>query len=1280
MKSRDPYTFRVSGSPLNESLAKWFRDEFNHIIVNEYGASEANLVMYSDVTSEILPGEENYFTRCPWYDFYLKPLNDNDQNIGELYCHSSFLISGYVRKAEKGEFYESPIPGFRIDIEADQLFTQINGKKFYKTNDIWIRSPKSGKYKYVSRVDEVLALATGLKMNPLPFEEAVTQECDEINRCCLLLDNTLYEVVCFVEPNWSEINLEDGRSVEDSLKPEEMSKEQIKNIRKIAQKQIWNKIFGILQDSSKNLNNWAKQLTINNIVVFDYGKKFPITPKGSIARRVIKLDYSFVLERISKLINGEIEEIGEEDEIIDNKNEQQQQQQQQLKQENNTLNSHEVSNNNEDKKDMSPLKIAIPEKTQEEINEEIQNTIKIIYESIKEIIPSSPSFEDFKIRSPFNVYGIDSVATRKLTNILARKTKYSFSPATLFNYGTPLDLAKHITGHYNIFNNESIQRSLEELKMDEKIAIIGMALRLPGSINNTKSFWMALAKGRDCVLAPVKDRNLHTGYTNKPAHLLGPHEHNVPRCGCYDNRGGVPKPSKFDAEFFHCSPEEARCLDPRQRWILETSWEALENSGIPPDTLKDTITGVFVGINDDHDYQDLLKKNNITPPISTHSTPSGIAGRLSYFYKLFGPSFTIDTACSTGASALYSACLSLQHGDCDLSIVSGVKYMYSSDTFHETSIARMTSPNGRCATFDKDADGFAPSEGCVTFILKRYEDAVHDKDNILSVILGSSCGQSGIRQSISAPSPVGQILNLRKALQFAGVNPSDISYVEAHGTGTPFGDAIEVNALNKVYAGTHSTDNPLVIGSVKSNIGHTCEAAGLAGIAKVILAMKHKFIPKNLHFNSLNPEIDIDAIPIQIATKTIPWETKESKPRIAQVSSFGLQGSIVHVILQEYIPETKEKEKNKDSTEDHILTISAKTLAALLESCENYLNVLESMEDNKENIENFCFTSNVGRQHFDYRISVSGRNASELIEELEKKMGKLKRNTLLSNNDRSSRVITQNLEIYFEDINNTTVPKNIYETIENLCSTEKVFKETFDFCINEISDIDLYKIVEEKKESLEINERQTLLISFYYSLHYLNESLIIKDNGSKMIYGGFGLGEIIGLVNCGGLSLTSALTLIQTSCDKIPIWYEKQSLQKLRKSIYISSLNSELKNGYVLSLENIITIMKNINTCNDINSMITKYGPKSKNITIYCSTSTNSINKQKIIDEYPTVGFIDFFYDTDKLLYEKFIMNQYNNGLMINWKEYNKKIENNVHKIELPTYPFQRSTYWPFSL
>ncbi|OUM65297.1 hypothetical protein PIROE2DRAFT_41798, partial [Piromyces sp. E2] len=295
---------------------------------------------------------------------------------------------------------------------------------------------------------------------------------------------------------------------------------------------------------------------------------------------------------------------------------------------------------------------------------------------------------------------------------------------------------------------------------------------------------MALAKGKDCVLPPVKTRDLHTRYANKPADQLGPDEHYLPRIGCYDTRNNVAKPSEFDASFFNCLSDEAVALDPRHRWILETSWEALENAGIAPNSLENTTTGVFIGINNDHEHEDLLKDCGIIPPLASHATAqSSIAGRLSYFYKLFGPSYTIDTACSTGSSALHSACQSMQCGDCDLSVVTGVKYMYSSKEFHKTCAARMTSPNGRCATFDTKADGFAQSEGCVTFVLKRLDDAVRDNDNILAVILGSASGQSGLRQSISAPSSEGQTISIKRAMKKAGITPEQVSFVEAHGTG-----------------------------------------------------------------------------------------------------------------------------------------------------------------------------------------------------------------------------------------------------------------------------------------------------------------------------------------------------------------------------------------------------------------------------------------------------------------------------------------------------------------
>jgi len=1276
--------FRSAGAPISQEIIKWFEDKFNVPLNNEYGSSEAGIMMYKNIFKDPVPGEESYLTKCPWIYFYLRPVDKLNPDEGELFIYDPFSIYGYIGRGKKGEFYDSPVPNMRLDIEHDSLYEDIDGITYYKTNDIWRRSKISGNYSYVARADDILIFQTGIKMNPGPFEITITLECSNIAHCCLLLDDTQYEIICFVEPNWSKIIMDDGKPLDTSINPESLTKAEIKNLKNIAQKQTWDSIMTILMNNVSNLSSWAKQLTINNIFIVDYGKKFPVTDKGTLARRVAKLKYANVLKNFSKYIRGEIDDIEEEVEKIKSEEDEKEKQKEE---QNVEEKDKEIS---ETKKGEASNEFESKTKTQEEIDDEIQKAIIIIYESIKEIIPFTPEFDEFNINAPFAMYSIDSLATRKLTNILSKKTKKSFSPSTFFNYGTTLDLAKYITGYDNKLNNTTI---LKSLNISGKIAIIGMALRLPGAINNAKSLWMTLAKGRDCIMAPVKDRNLHTGYANKPSNLLDDNEHNIPRCGCYDNRGNVAKPSEFDAEFFDCLPEEANYLDPRHRWILETSWEALENSGIPPSSLENTITGVFVGINDDHDYADLMKQNGITPPIATHSTsPSGIVGRLSYFYKLFGPSFTIDTACSTGASALHTACRHLQFGDCDLSIVSGVKYLYSSDEFHRTSVARMTSPRGRCATFDKDADGFAPGEGCVTFILKRYEDAVRDNDNILSVILGTSSGQSGLRQSISAPSSEGQVINMKRALHIAGVNPEDISYVETHGTGTPLGDAIEVNALNQVYGGSHTPEHPLVIGSIKTNIGHVCEAAGLASMAKVILAMQHKYIPKNLHFNTLNPEIDIKSVPIQIATKMIAWENEDkTKPLTAQVSSYGLQGSIVHIILQEYIPENKkEEEKSKDSEEeDLILTISAKTPVALLELCNNYLSILENMEDSEvENIKNLCYTSNIGRQHFDYRISAIGKNASDIYDDLEKKMDEFEEHqTLNPMVSKSKRGITQNLVVYAENTGAIEISSKLYETIDKLIATETIFKESFDKCELEIQKVfggvSLKKMIEEKKETIEGPVGQAFILSFYYSLQQLLESLLIKENNIRVINGGFGFGEIIGLVQCGGLSLSSALTLIQTESDieKISSWYEKQEHSKLKKTLYVASLDKEFKNGEILSLDDITTIMQSINNNNnETSSFIEKYGKKSKVMTLYSINEGNI--KQEFISGCSNVNVIDFYSETEKSLFEQFVMNQYNNGQNINWKQYNSRSEeeNSVHKIELPTYPFQRSTYWPISL
>eukprot|EP00833_Pecoramyces_ruminatium_P004641 jgi/Orpsp1_1/1178673/evm.model.c7180000066291.1 len=443
--------------------------------------------------------------------------------------------------------------------------------------------------------------------------------------------------------------------------------------------------------------------------------------------------------------------------------------------------------------------------------------------------------------------------------------------------------------------------------------------------------------------------------------------------------------------------------------------------------------------------------------------------------------------------------------------------------------------------------------------------------------------------------------------------------------------------------------------------------------------------PKKIHLLLVVLRLILDILVKQLI---IPWQTPDNKPRIAQVSSYGLQGSIVHIILQEYVPEKEEEEKNKDSKEDRILTISAKTPAALLELCNSYLSVLEGMEDNEENIENLCYTSNVGRQHFNYRISASGKNATELYDDLEKQLEILEENQSELEKKMSStgHGITQNLEIIAEVAENISIPSKVFKTIKELISTDNIFKTSFEICESEVQKIfegvSLKKMIEEEKnESLDNSMKQVILLSFYYSLQQLIESIMIKDNGSKIVYGGFGFGELISLVVCGGLKLSSAFSLIQNGSENISSWYEKQEIPKLKKTLFIPSLEKELKNGDTISQDDISTIMKNIKEMKNYESLINKYGNKSKNMILFSMNDS-----QEIISRCPNIKIIKFFEKSEKELLDQFIMNQYNNGQNINWEVFNSRIETNtqkpcaIHKIELPTYPFQRSTYWPIPL
>ncbi|MEM9927244.1 MAG: polyketide synthase, partial [Cyanobacteria bacterium P01_D01_bin.50] len=431
---------------------------------------------------------------------------------------------------------------------------------------------------------------------------------------------------------------------------------------------------------------------------------------------------------------------------------------------------------------------------------------------------------------------------------------------------------------------------LEQAKT-EPIAIIGMGCRFPGA-DNPQAFWELLSNGIDAISEVPSDRwDINAYFDNNPE---TPGKINT-RYG-----GFVKQLYEFDAGFFGISPREAISLDPQQRLLMEVSWEALENAGIVPSNLQGSKTGVFVGISSNDYSQQLLTREvtEIDAYLATGNSHSTAAGRLSYTLGLTGPSIAVDTACSSSLVAVHLACHSLRNQECDTALVGGVNRLISPEFSINFSKARMLATDGRCKTFDAAADGFVRGEGCGIIILKRLSDAIADGNPILGLIRGSAVNQDGRSSGLTVPNGPSQQAVISQALQNSNIDPSQINYIEAHGTGTSLGDPIEINALGAVFGKYYSADNPLKIGSVKTNIGHLEAAAGIAGVIKLVLSLQNQQIPPHLHFQQPNPYIPWSELPFQIATETTPWLISDN-PRFAGVSSFGFSGTNAHVVIED---------------------------------------------------------------------------------------------------------------------------------------------------------------------------------------------------------------------------------------------------------------------------------------------------------------------------------------------------------------------------------------------
>lgn len=428
----------------------------------------------------------------------------------------------------------------------------------------------------------------------------------------------------------------------------------------------------------------------------------------------------------------------------------------------------------------------------------------------------------------------------------------------------------------------------------EPIAVVGIGCRLPGGVDNSDEFWTLLTDGVNGVIRVPADRW-------DPDEFYSP-DHSVPGTICNREGGFLTtwQPDEFDAEFFAISPREASGMDPQQRLLMEVAWEALEDANINPRALRGSATGVFVGLTANDYFRSVIGRlapEDIDPYIPFGNAPNFAAGRISYFLGLRGPAVVSDTACSSSLVSIHLACQSLRRGESDHALAAGVNLILSPENNIACSRWGMLSPEGRCKTFDAGADGYVRSEGCGVVVLKRLSDAQRDGDRVLAVVRGSAVNQDGASSGQTVPNGPAQQELMRKALATSKLDPADVDYIEAHGTGTGLGDPIELDALSAVY-GDRKDSAPLILGSVKTNLGHLESAAGVTGFIKTVLSVAHGHIPKQLHFTALTPKAGPGAANFTIAAQPMDWPTV-TRPRRAAVSSFGVSGTNAHVVVEQ---------------------------------------------------------------------------------------------------------------------------------------------------------------------------------------------------------------------------------------------------------------------------------------------------------------------------------------------------------------------------------------------